>query len=215
MVKTKAHQLHEHIPPGYYRNGIAGNILQRIWHTARFRNLADFALPTKGAILDIGCADGTFSEVILRSTGASRFVGIDVVDHLIADNNRYFSQNKNMQFLVADAHELPFPDHTFDAVFALEVMEHVENPGKVLQEIKRVLKPTGYIVLMVPLETLLFRLEWWLFRTFGPAKIWNDTHIQEYGQATLAKMVEESGFQVVRQRRFNLGTLEIIQAKPQ
>ncbi|MBI4039716.1 class I SAM-dependent methyltransferase [Candidatus Daviesbacteria bacterium] len=214
MVKSTAYHLHENIPPGYYRQGIRRNLLQKIWHTNRFGAVSDFVMPTRGEILDIGCADGTFSQVILEKTGAEKLVGIDVVDHLIADDQQYFKNNGKMEFLVADAHNLPFADGTFDAVFALEVLEHVENPRQVLSEVKRVLKPDGYIVILVPNETLLFKIEWWLFRTFGPAKIWNDTHIQEYSKNTLLKMVTQAGFAVVRQKRFNLGTLEIIQAKP-
>lgn len=52
--------------------------------------------------------------------------------------------------LVADAHDLPFEDEAFDQVVAIEVLEHLKNPGQAVQEIARVLKPGGEIVVSIP-----------------------------------------------------------------
>ena len=52
--------------------------------------------------------------------------------------------------IVADGHNLPFPDNTFDAVISEAVLEHVRNPKQVVTEIHRVLKPDGYVCAAVP-----------------------------------------------------------------
>ncbi len=52
--------------------------------------------------------------------------------------------------LVADAHDLPFPDSAFDMVLAVAVLEHVADPGRVAGEIWRVLKPQGYVYAITP-----------------------------------------------------------------
>ena len=52
--------------------------------------------------------------------------------------------------IVADGHFLPFSDRTFDAVVSEAVLEHVQSPNLVVEEIYRVLKPGGYICLAVP-----------------------------------------------------------------
>ena len=52
--------------------------------------------------------------------------------------------------LVADAHEIPFTDNSFDAVFSLAVLEHVLDPYKVVAEMLRVLKPGGILYSEVP-----------------------------------------------------------------
>lgn len=52
--------------------------------------------------------------------------------------------------LVADAHNLPFPSGTFDAVIAIEVFEHLHDPRGAMLEVNRVLRPKGRILLSVP-----------------------------------------------------------------
>jgi SAM-dependent methyltransferase len=47
-------------------------------------------------------------------------------------------------------HEIPVPDHTFDTILCIAVLEHVENPEEVALEFFRVLKPGGYVVASVP-----------------------------------------------------------------
>lgn len=52
--------------------------------------------------------------------------------------------------IVADAHELPFPDGSFDAVIAIEVFEHLRDPKLATSEIHRVLRPGGRAIVTVP-----------------------------------------------------------------
>ena len=51
---------------------------------------------------------------------------------------------------ICDAHDLPFPDASFDAVFAEAVLEHVCDPQRVVSEITRVLKPEGFVYAVTP-----------------------------------------------------------------
>jgi len=57
--------------------------------------------------------------------------------------------------LVADAHSLPFPDNTFDSVIAIEVFEHLHNPALAANELFRVTRPAGKVLVTVP---FLFRV---------------------------------------------------------
>ena len=54
------------------------------------------------------------------------------------------------QFTVASAYELPFQDKSFDIVVCCEVIEHVQNPEKLIGEAHRVLKPSGKFILTTP-----------------------------------------------------------------
>jgi SAM-dependent methyltransferase len=52
--------------------------------------------------------------------------------------------------ILGDIHSMPFDNNSLDAVICLAVLEHVENPIKAFQEIYRVLKPGGYVLIYVP-----------------------------------------------------------------
>ena len=51
----------------------------------------------------------------------------------------------NIEFRVADIHEIPFADNTFDIAYANAVLEHLNEPVKALEELRRVLKPGGIV----------------------------------------------------------------------
>lgn len=51
---------------------------------------------------------------------------------------------------IADAHDLPFVDRSFDACFAVAVLEHVVDPVRCVEEIRRVLKPNGFVFAETP-----------------------------------------------------------------
>ena len=70
---------------------------------------------------------------------------------------QYFSTDYEMHVYYSDSpgftgdiHHLPVPDNTFDGIFCIHVLEHVENDRIGLSEIHRVLKPGGQAVIMVP-----------------------------------------------------------------
>lgn len=167
-----------------------------------------------GKVLDIGSNDGTFSKVILDNTGATELIGIDVVKKTVDWANKHWKSGGKMKFRVADAHNLPFESNTFSAVFALEMLEHVFDPLKVLLEAKRVLKKGGYGVFLVPSDSRLFRFVWYLWLNFYPrGGIWKDTHIQTYRENFLPKIVKKAGFKVEVNKKFLLGMLHLVKAR--
>jgi hypothetical protein len=52
--------------------------------------------------------------------------------------------------IIADAHDLPFPDGAFDLVIAIAVLEHVASPPRCVEEFWRVLQPNGYVYAITP-----------------------------------------------------------------
>ncbi|MCX6704290.1 MAG: class I SAM-dependent methyltransferase, partial [Candidatus Woesebacteria bacterium] len=180
-IYKSAEELHENVPKNWYFESIRVDIFQRFWHKRRFEEVSAVIEPVKGKILDIGCNDGTFSKVIFDKSGANQLVGMDVVEKTIDWAKNHWGKTGKMKFIVADAHKLPFESETFDAVFALEVLEHVIDPAKVLNEIKKVLKADGYAVFLVPSDSLLFRTIWFIWLNFYPrGNVWRETHIQTY-----------------------------------
>jgi ubiquinone/menaquinone biosynthesis C-methylase UbiE len=55
-----------------------------------------------------------------------------------------------VELVVANVYEIPYPDHNFDLVTCTETLEHLERPKEALQEMFRILKPGGHLVVTVP-----------------------------------------------------------------
>jgi len=212
-MKKTAVELHYHLPPDYYQKSIKVNPLQWFWHHRRFKNISQLIEPVEGEILDIGSADGTFTEVIVNHSKAAKVIGIDILESSVKYANKRFKKDKRMEFLVADAQYLPFKKNRFQAVFCLEALEHIFDPQKVLSEIKRVLKPNGYLIILVPTDSFLFKIAWWfVLHTWG--KHWRETHLQSFRQKnSLTLVVKKAGFKIERDKKFLLNMLEVVKAR--
>ncbi len=113
---------------------------------AKFHFASQFALGKR--VLDAGCGAGQGSAYLLKA-GACWVVGIDIsMQAIMYAKNSYGLQN--LAFGVMDVLNLGFPDHTFDLVTSIEVIEHLSNPERYLGEIRRVLKDKGVLVLSTP-----------------------------------------------------------------
>jgi len=212
--EKSALELHEHVPPNWYYQSLKVDYLQRFWHGRRFSEVKKLITPVKGKVLDLGSADGVFSKVILTRSGAKKLVGMDVVQSSVDWANKKWGKDGKMQFIVGDAHKLPFKAATFDAVFSLEMLEHVHNPLKVLREVRRVLKKDGYVVFLVPSDNTLFRIVWFLWLHFYPRGwVWRETHIQTYRNNYLPEVVKKAGFEIKVDKKFNLGMLHLVKAR--
>ncbi len=212
-TKKIGEDLHVHVPANWYFESLKKDLLQRYWHSTRFREVKKVTTQADN-ILDVGCADGVFSNLIFKNTKAKKLIGLDVVKTSIDWAKRHWSKNKKIRFIVGDAHRLPFKSNTFDAVFCLEALEHVASPKKVLSEFKRVMKTGGYGVFLVPSDNDLFKIVWWLWLHFYPRGwVWRETHIQTYRDNYLPVACKERGFKVELDKKFNLGMLHLVKVR--
>ena len=93
-------------------------------------------------VLDVGCGDGEDAYNI--SKFAKRVSAFDIVR---SDKWKKYKK-KNLNFKVADAQNIPSKSNQFDGVFLKDVLHHVKNPEKVLEEIDRVSKKGAVIILV-------------------------------------------------------------------
>jgi SAM-dependent methyltransferase len=98
-------------------------------------------------LLDVGCGPGSITVGLAQSLAPGEVVGIDIRPEPIAQA-RAVAQERgvaNVRFEVGSVYELPFPDATFDAAFAHQVLIHLREPGHALAEMRRVLRPGGVV----------------------------------------------------------------------
>jgi ubiquinone/menaquinone biosynthesis C-methylase UbiE len=100
-------------------------------------------------VLDAACGIG-YGSAMLAETAAS-VTGIDVDAETVKNAAQAYASS-NITFRQADIRSLPFNDHSFDVVVSFETIEHVPLPDAALfiQEIARVLRPGGLLILSTP-----------------------------------------------------------------
>ncbi|MFL1676645.1 class I SAM-dependent methyltransferase [Paenibacillus dendritiformis] len=105
-------------------------------------------------VLDAGCGTGYGSFIL--SQVAESVVGIDISDETITWCEEHYGTQKNLSFIQASLEKLPFPDSEFDCIVNLEVIEHVDEKvqNAFLKEAKRVLKPSGFLIISTPNKTV-------------------------------------------------------------
>jgi ubiquinone/menaquinone biosynthesis C-methylase UbiE len=101
--------------------------------------------PPPGLALEVGCGEGVIAARMHHRWG--QVVALDLPDAGLRTDWRGVD---GPRFLHANAHQLPFADHRFDVVVAAEVLEHLPDPAKGLQELTRVGR--RHLVLSVPRE---------------------------------------------------------------
>ena len=140
-----------------------------------------------GALLDVGCAAGTFL-LAMRSTGDWTVTGVE----LNAEVARQTRERYGLDVIAGTLEDAHLAPAQFDAVTMWDVLEHVYDPVATLREIHRLLKPGGILVIRVP------NLSSWDARLFGCAWAGYDAprHLYFFNPATLTALLEQSGLEV-------------------
>lgn len=104
--------------------------------------LRNYKTSLVGDLLDIGCGRMPYRSFIKRESSISSYTGVDI------ENDIY--QNDSRPDFFWDGKKLPFEDEKYNTGLLIEVLEHVPDPGSVLKEIHRVLKPGGKLFITIP-----------------------------------------------------------------
>ena len=133
-----------------------------IAHDDRFEIVADYLKKEWSGkenmqILDVGCGDGVYEKLldpeIIKN---NNFFGLDISDLQREKSKAVFKEIKGIDF---EKDSIPYEDGRFDYAICSEVVEHLFYPEKILNEIKRVLKPGGILIFTTPnLASLQIRL---------------------------------------------------------
>jgi len=129
------------------------------WYVGRRRIVFDWirlaaASYTNPRVLDLGCGTG-FNAEQLQFVGLKRIIGVDVSAEALS-----YCRSRHLHGLVqADGAKLPFVDQCFEIVIALDLIEHIENDEAALQEIARLLRPGGTLLLFTPAYRFLWSVQ--------------------------------------------------------
>ncbi|MDY6781356.1 MAG: class I SAM-dependent methyltransferase [Cyanobacteriota bacterium] len=134
-----------------YIHGYTTEEQQRLLDQAKYWKdkliLRNLDLSADRYLLEIGCGVGAVLGEIGQAFPGISLAGIDIQEEQVKYTISYLNKLnlENVDVRVGDAAYLPWKDGTFDAIFAIWVLEHLSNQEAVLQETYRVLKPGGFI----------------------------------------------------------------------
>ena len=190
-----------------------------LWRTATTRAVA----PRAGErILDLAAGTGT-SSAALAASGA-HVVAADFSDGMLDVGRRRHASNPNLEFVYADALDLPFRDDEFDAVTISFGLRNVEDPHRALAELYRVTAPGGRIVVCEFSRPTSSFMRWGhriylnsvvplmskLSSSNAPAYDYLSDSILEWAdQPTLAEWIREAGYEHVAYRNLTAGVVAL------
>ncbi len=117
----------------------------------QLKSLTRFINPSKKKILDVGTGGGFFLEEA-KKAGFDCF-GLDISPFACGLAKKNFGE----KIFCGTIEEANYPDSFFDAVCLLDVLEHISNPKKIIQEIWRITKPGGLLFIVSPNHNSLSR----------------------------------------------------------
>lgn len=98
-------------------------------------------------VLDVACGEGYGSFIV--AAGAASVVGVDIAAEAVQHASERY-KTENLRYVEASAASLPFDDASFDLVISFETIEHHDQHEEMLDEILRVLKPDGALLISSP-----------------------------------------------------------------
>ncbi len=134
-----------------YSNLMNRGTVGKIWQFIHQKMEKPFKNIVEDKVLEIGCGDGEHLKAI--SSNIKLYYATDIrIDWLLKNLNG----RKNTVVEKQDAMNLTYSDNFFDRIIVTCVLMHLDNPILALQEMKRVLKPGGYLSLYLPCEPGIF-----------------------------------------------------------
>jgi len=183
------------------------------------------AIPLAGRlVLDLGAGNGAQTLELMAS--GCRIVACDIDQADLDILGQHLKKNTidSVTPVRYDGVTLPFPDGHFDAVVSYAVLEHVEDEGKTISEIYRVLKTRGDLLIAVPNK-------WWVFETHGarlPLLPWNRVpffswlpkavhsrfaHARIYRKKDIVRLLRSHGFDIL-ETFYMTAPMDVVKSSP-
>jgi ubiquinone/menaquinone biosynthesis C-methylase UbiE len=151
-------------------------------------------------VLDVACGTGEFERLILEGNTDQYIDGIDFSEQMLNRAIQKCQGYSNVSFQVASATELPCTSAKYDVVVCANAFHYFDQPEKALQEMRRVSKVGGRIIILDwSRDFLTCRVCDWFLRLTDPA------HKNCYSHAELKKLLESEHFEIAQTKLIRFG----------
>lgn len=144
----------------------------------------------KGDILEVGCGIGNFTETLSKY---GKVTAIDIDQNQIEEFKKNDSSNITVGFGDIEKGKYFFSKKTFDAIVCINVLEHIKNDKKALENIFRLLNKDGTLILLVPIFNFLYGE---IDKSIG--------HFRRYEPKNLTKEMQNLKYQIISSKKLNL-----------
>lgn len=156
LTKLKATPEAEDFAHKYTEEGegkIGGKLIDNYFkNVAKLFDASQLAARKSVKAIELGCGEGFSTERLRKMLPKNvKLEASEFVDQLVPKAQK---RNPDVKVRQESVYEIQAKDNSYDLVFLLEVLEHLDYPDVALKEIARVLKPDGYLILGVPREPL-------------------------------------------------------------
>lgn len=156
-------------------------------------------IDTSAKILDVGCGDGFFLE-LLRGLGFNNLSGIDLSVPMARR-----AQEKGLCVLKANIYDL-MDEEDYDLILLMDLLEHLDRPHAGLEKVHRALKTGGVLFMNIPVcDSIQKRARRWIGIESREKQMrdWDETHVQSYSKGEWVDLIGKIGFEVSRTTRLS------------
>jgi ubiquinone/menaquinone biosynthesis C-methylase UbiE len=151
-------------------------------------------------VLDLGCGTGTLIQHLLEIVPEAEMVGLDPSEEML--NIAKQKLPASVQLKMGSAESIPFPSTCFDILVSTSALHYFRNPDRAVQEMQRVLKPSGRLILTD------WCYDYWTCRGLDLwLRLRDRAYCRTYGTSDLKQMLQAGGFEVVAIDRYKIDWL--------
>jgi ubiquinone/menaquinone biosynthesis C-methylase UbiE len=190
----------------------------RFWPARAYEDACDrtalraFLPLTGGRLLDVGAGFGRLAD----EYGGWPHVGLlDSSEVHVAAARDRFRGDPRFEIRLGDALSLPWPDATFDAAVCVRVLHHFEDPGPIIAELGRVVRPGGALVLefankrnLKSMARRLLGMQTW--SPFEPGSVAYRPYHVDHSPVSVRRALRRAGFAVERTRAVSLFRVQLL-----